>query len=102
MKSYQRDSSHFWVEKICHIYQVLNSMHEHGGFALVCSYWSRAAKEECVAELDQLIGILHEWKRQLEVELTGPKQPAPLQVSRGAPPRAAHLRVASPVLTARR
>jgi len=91
-------SRHFWIEKIRHIYQIMNSMHGHGGFGAICGHWSGSAKEECIVELDRLIGILTEWKRQLERDVSGHVHaPAAIQTGQPAPPRAAHLRVAAPI-----
>lgn len=115
MTSYAaRDSSQFWLERIRSIYEILNSMHEHGGFTRLCSSWNRVAKKECVGELDKLVTALSAWKRQLEREFSPPPPLAPVAefaapvqqvVSAGtgrlAPQRAAHLRAVPRMRTLR-
>ena len=76
MPSYAwRDSGGFWVHKIRRLFEITNSMREHGGFAFVINHWSLAAKQECIAELDRFIEILGEWKKALQEDLSDSTQP---------------------------
>ena len=70
-----RDSGRFWVEKIRHLFEIVNSMREHGGFALVTRHWTVDAKRECVVELDRLVAALTDWKLALQDELSDATQP---------------------------
>lgn len=90
-----RASPQFWIEKIRHIGEIVNSMHEHGGFELVCSDWSTAAKQECVAELDGLTEALNRWKSQLQDDLSNSTQPLDPIPEPAELRKPTHLRIAS-------
>ena len=91
-----RDSGRFWVEKIRHLCQIVSSMRDHGGFALVTSYWGTEAKQECVVELDRLIAILADWKSALQAELSDVTQPIdPTAVREAAEQTTRRLRLAA-------
>ncbi len=97
MASYPpRDSGHFWVEKIRHLCEIVASMREHGGFALVTSYWSAEAKQDCIVELDRLLAVLSEWKCVLQDELSDVTQPIDAVAVRDAAARTTkRLRIAA-------
>jgi hypothetical protein len=96
MPSYPwRLSAQFWIEKVRHLYQILDSMHAHGGFDLLCDQWSTAAKRECIAELDRLAEVLIAWKSQLQDELSSSTQPMDPIPDPGVAAKATHLRIAS-------
>ena len=91
-----RLSPQFWIEKIRHISEIVNGMHDHGGFELVCSHWTIAAKQECVAELDGLAEGLARWKGQLLDDLSDSTQPLdPIPEISAAGRNPSHLRIAS-------
>jgi len=89
-----RLSPHFWIEKIHNISETVNSMHEHGGFDVLCNHWTVQDRQDCFTELDELSEALARWKAQLQEDLceaTQPLEPLPL-ASAGKTP---HLRIAS-------
>jgi len=89
-----RDSGRFWLEKIRHLCEIVNSMREHGGFSLVTSHWSTEAKRECVEELGRLIVGLIAWKEALQDELSDATQPIdPLAVREAAARGSKRLRI---------
>jgi hypothetical protein len=96
MPSYPwRLSAQFWIEKVGHLHQILDSMHAHGGFDLLCDQWSTTAKRECVLELDRLTETLIAWKSQLQDELSSSTQPMDPVPDPGVAARSTHLRIVS-------
>jgi len=91
-----RDSGQFWVEKNRHLCDIVNSMREHGGFALVTSYWNVEARRDCVAELERLIAVLTDWKCAVQDGLSDVTQPIdPVAVREAASQASRRLRVAA-------
>ena len=97
------ESGAFWIEKVRNICEIVHSMRDHGGFAIIIKEWRRAEKDECIAELDRLICALSEWKRDLVGQFDGEverdfavlrQSVAELRSVRPAPTRLAHLRAA--------
>ena|SRR5438105_2786821 len=59
----------FWIGILADICRTLNSVRQHGGFEHLCGPWRASTKAKCLSEVKELIGILNEWKVELEHEL---------------------------------
>jgi hypothetical protein len=63
------DFDDFWLSTIRDIRATLSSVRSHGGFANLCNRWRATTRSECLTELRELIVLLDEWKRELQLEL---------------------------------
>ena len=66
----------FWIGILANIRRTLNSVRQHGGFEHLCGSWRSSTKTTCLGEVKELIGILNEWKVELEHELLIEQLPA--------------------------
>jgi hypothetical protein len=59
----------FWTRSLRDLERTFKSMKDYGGFQTVCKDWSASEKAECLVELDDLVGVLTHWQRELRHDL---------------------------------